>query len=854
MASTLVTNMNDDIEQIWVLLKANGKKIAIGCIYNPPASPKRSFLNELHHTLDNMQGMSDEIFCVGDGNIDFLDIENTYTRGFNEILEELSLRQLISSPTRTNDKTSTAIDFIITNENSMVVSSGSEQAHFSDHDLIYCEIPYINRNPRPTVVTYRTMRYTNHLLLELDLHSLPLNYIFRINDINEKVLFFNQQIAGLLDTHAPMRVSSFSKPFAPWLTDSVKEMMKLRDRALSRFKQTKRQEHWSYYKTLRNMTTAAIRKERKVYLRTVVAENNIGKMWKTLRLMNVTRDSRPAIKDDLKDVNLINEFFNNFERIPPDNNLYEHFMRNKWSPSDDEFKFAYVDTSVILNIIINIKSTAAGVDEFNINFLKLCCPYIVQYITHIINCCFEQSLFPDEWKIALITPLPKVNEPNTINDLRPISVLPLIAKIMEKCMEIQLKKFVNDNNILPAIQSGFRSGHSCSTALLKVSDDILTARDKGMGTILVLLDYSKAFDRVNHQLLLAILKYLGLNKSAVQLLRSFLDGRRQIVKLDNIFSKEIVIKSGVPQGSVLSALLFTLYTSQIPSKLRYSKIHMYADDIQIYAHFNAENITDVCAKLNTDLQTIYAYSRSLCLTLNPSKSKVVVCGAYNPDDICISLNNEILEIELEAKNLGVIFDGKLRFGNHVTACIKKAYTGLRSLYPHRHSLEVNVKKKLCDALILSLFTHADTVYGPCLLQRDVYRIQRVQNSCLRFIYGIRKFDRISHALVQANWLNMKNRRKLHLLCLSHKIVTEKAPPYLYNKISFRTDVHNINIRHRHVITIPIHKTALFRRSFSYSLASGYNECPNEVKNLNLQSFKRSVRKMLYGLQNSQSVH
>lgn len=156
-------------------------------------------------------------------------------------------------------------------------------------------------------------------------------------------------------------------------------------------------------------------------------------------------------------------------------------------------------------------------------------------------------------------------------------------------------------------------------------------------------------------------------------------------------------------------------------------------------------------------------------------------------------------------------------------CSKKSYLNLKLLYPHRQIMNKKTKITLCESVILSHFNYADTLYGPCITVASSRRIQKVQNSCLSFIYGIRRRNRISYKLKDANWLSMMKWRSLHLACLVYNIIIFGKPPYLYNKIRFRTDVHNINVRNRGNVTIPNHRTEMFKRAFSYQVAVTYNK-------------------------------
>lgn len=177
--------------------------------------------------------------------------------------------------------------------------------------------------------------------------------------------------------------------------------------------------------------------------------------------------------------------------------------------------------------------------------------------------------------------------------------------------------------------------------------------------------------------------------------------------------------------------------------------------------------------INNDLTKLSTESKRHFLSINPSKSIVLVFGKHKSkveNELQIKIEDTILPFAKVVRNLGIELDSELRFKQHVTKCIQKSYANLKMLFPHRHSLNISVKILLCDTLILSHFNYCDSVYGPCIDNIDFNRIQRVQKSCLRFIYGIRKYDRITHKLRDAKWLNMSSRRKLHMATLFHKII------------------------------------------------------------------------------------
>ena len=213
--------------------------------------------------------------------------------------------------------------------------------------------------------------------------------------------------------------------------------------------------------------------------------------------------------------------------------------------------------------------------------------------------------------------------------------------------------------------------------------------------------------------------------------------------------------------------------------------------------------------------------------------------------VSLNVGGENIVPVTEARNLGLVFDSSLRFKTHITNCIRHGYFNLKLIYNKRHFMNRELKSVVCNALVLSKLNFCDNVYGPCIGYNDARKIQVLQNACLRLIFGIRRRQRISHKLIDNHWLNMANRRRLHAACLFHKLLLHKCPPYLLNKITFRSDVHNVNVRFGGTVSIPKHRTELYKRSFSYQFAKIYNTIPNYLKLMNLVNFKKYYWKLLF---------
>lgn len=246
---------------------------------------------------------------------------------------------------------------------------------------------------------------------------------------------------------------------------------------------------------------------------------------------------------------------------------------------------------------------------------------------HIFNFSLQNSCFPELWKLANITPIAKVKNPSECKDYRPVSILCVLGKVLEKLVHKQVSLFAAENNIIPPLQSGFRSGHSTVSALIKVTDDIRKAIDDRKMTVLVLLDLSKAFDCVHHQLLLSKLRVMGFSDAVVRWFKSYLTHRFiRVLVGDGVASEWAEILTGVPQGSVLGPLLFSLYLFDLMTVLKHCRFHFYADDVQLYVHFLLADLSRALSLIAADIAHVITFMNCHNLMLNVDKTQAMIMG------------------------------------------------------------------------------------------------------------------------------------------------------------------------------------------------------------------------------------
>ena len=327
--------------------------------------------------------------------------------------------------------------------------------------------------------------------------------------------------------------------------------------------------------------------------------------------------------------------------------------------------------------------------------------------------------------------------------------------------------------------------HSTTTELLHLSHCVLRGFDSGHLSAIVALDLTKAFATINHDLLLAKLRIYGLSPSAISLLCSFLSNRTQQVLIHNPFpllSSPRQVISGVPQGSILGPLLFNIFVSDLTSISLSSQLFMYADDVIFLSFLHPSDALSASSSLNNDLAIVANWASSNGLCLNPSKSSLLIAGSpallsrLHAFDIFLDLSSILHSSSI--KLLGVHFDSSWSFKPHVTAKRRTFFSRLRLLYPFRHILSSSQKLVVSQSMIVSLFDYVNVVYALAFTQQLSERIQRVQNSCLRFSYGIRKFDHLTPLFNSSGWLKMRPRYILHLCCFIVSLLRSNSPPYL----------------------------------------------------------------------------
>lgn len=470
---------------------------------------------------------------------------------------------------------------------------------------------------------------------------------------------------------------------------------------------------------------------------------------------------------------------------------------------------------------------SAGSDQIEPYFLQLAARLIADPVSDIFNLSLNSGAIPNSWKSALVLPLLKGGDPTNLDNYRPISRLSVMAKLFESLLNEQIKHFLADHSVLSPMQSGFRQGHSTVTAVASVTNDIITALDNKKSCAALFIDLSKAFDTVCHDLLLERLKSIGFSPSVIKWFSNYLSGRTQCVTVGNCSSSSLEVKMGVPQGSILGPILFSIYINNLGAGLSPTKVHLYADDTILYTF--ASSVQEAVNYLQSAFNKIQNSLVGLRLVLNAKKTKFMIfTRSRTPCNAAIfTMNGAQLEKVSSYKYLGIWLDDKLSFSTHIECLLKKLRPKLGFYFRQRKCFPYKARKRLVESTFLSVLDYGDIIYMHSS-QFLLKKLDVLYHSALRFITGTA--NRTHHCLLyeMLQWSSLSLRRKFHLLIFTLKALMGKLPQYISNLLSYHTSIHCTRSTNKMLLITPSIRTELGKTSFSYYASYAWNDLQNTL--------------------------
>ena len=719
------------------------------------------------------------------------------------------------------------------------------------------------------MIEARNFKHFDESKFRNDLINAPWPCIDNFQDVNCALAAWTKVFLSVVDKHAPCRTKRIRNKPSPWLNPNIKQLMFKRDWLKRKATKTGMLEDWSAYRTSRNLVNKEIRLAKKRFYQSRIneASGDQKATWKVLNDLLGKKSCVTKINELKSDCGVtitnpedIADYMNkHFAAIGPnlaskiqveDNITPTEFLTEK----DSSFNLKKVEASSVLKSLTGVKiNKATGIDKISNKILKIAAPVIYKNLTDLFNLSITSGVFPSDWKIAKVSPLFKSGDLSNANNYRPISVLPTIARVFERLIFDQLYTYVNDNNFLYTYQSRFRPLHSTFTALLDITNEWCFNIDKGMVNGVLFLDLKKAFDTVDHAILLTKLKYYGVATASINWFTSYLENRQQVCYANGITSSIDNVTCGVPQGSILGPLLFLIYINDISKCLDYGVARLFADDTNLT--FSGCSFPVLQNKMSKDLKGIASWLSANRLTLNVLKTDFMVVGSRQrvaslEEDIALSLLDTELEKVKSVKCLGVDIDEYLTWDNHMLSIRQKVTRNVSVLRRVKPFLKTENLINIYRSIIEPYFTYCCIVWDS-ISETQTVNLQKLQNRAARIITGASYSQRSSDVLCELGWMTLETMRKRQKAILIFKILNGLTPPYLSEMFTHSASFHDYGLRSSKMnLALPKSRTDFYRNTFAFTGAKIWNDLPNSLKEET--SLKKFMSKLDHYYQHQQN--
>ena len=858
--------------------------VIVGNVYRPPRMLNDDiikFLNSFESSIKGLDYGDTPCVIAGDFNINLLEVKQKplFTEYLELMLSE-SLYPAIRLPTRITDTSATLIDHIHVKANGIDYNSdlgGVINSNISDHQPCFTAFPHggtirLKNKQKWATVTTRNADFLDKMKQGIrDANMMHL--LSDENDVNANYDIFSSVILDLVERNSStktIKVNKYNTKRSPWITEGIMISLKFRDKLYSKCKRAQigSSRHMTlkinlktYNKILKKLIKTA---KASHYSNKFMACKNDGKQtWKAINELldkSKSTDCLPdyinyngkKISSTLDILDGLNSHFSSVGARVSNSIGQTHTKHTDYLREiiDSRFEFRTVELSEVNNIIKNdLKDKkSSGHDKISSHIVKKLKDVLCAPLTYLINQSISTGLFPHSLKTAKVKALFKKGDIHDPGNYRPISLLPAFSKIFEKALLKQLVDYFDRNLLLYSSQYGFRKAHSTEHAILELMDKINLLMDKGKSPFSIFIDLSKAFDCLDHGILIDKIKHYGVTGKALELLTNYLSNRQQFTHFESIDSNKVAITTGVPQGSILGPFFFLLYMNDFSKCSQLFSAINYADDTVLSSTMSTFGSLPPEGDINIELEKVSDWLKANKLCVNAGKSKVMFFSSINrtrplPN---IRFGETILEQVEEFNYLGVIISRDLKWDKHVKSVSARVSKTIGILKRIKNTVPQHVLKLIYQSLIACRFEYGILAWGGALS-----KLVKVQKKAMRIIVKAKYNAHTEPIFKKLGILKMGDLYRLRILVFYHKFVNEKLPSYfLHNFIFHNEDYHNYTTRNRTNLTVPMLRHELHRSTLRSAIARTVNDTPpaivEKTRTHSLNGFTYYVRlSMLY---------